>query len=378
MNRISISVNKIVEVLAYYDVIKVYRADSENGTYSEITNINTRIPMIAETLTYYYEDVPGNVTHWYKTSYYHSVNAIESAKSAAMRGSSELERIGYSFRNYSAPPGEWGTIMTPDDLRYTYMWGIDATAKDVAESEMEDEQFQYFIDAATEDFEDYLTIKIKKRIFKTRPANTLIRSQDGVWRQGVDYTDEEDPYDFDPSHWGNYGFIQLRYTPVISIERAVLYSPVRSETLDLLNNGWVRLTKATGQIHLYPTGNLPYGPFIAPSAVWRYFGVRFPQGFEFDYTAGYENSDLVPKGLRDVIGKWACTKALATVGDGLLAGFSSQSVSLDGLSESFSSTQSATSAYFGARILSYQREIKDWLERNRHKFGAIPFSFVGM
>ena len=74
--------------------------------------------------------------------------------------------------------------------------------------------------------------------------------------------------------------------------------------------------------------------------------------------------------------KWASIKALASVGDGLLAGFSSSSISLDGLSESFSSTQSATSAYFGARIKQYQDEIKEWLKTNRYKFSNIPLGFI--
>jgi hypothetical protein len=110
---------------------------------------------------------------------------------------------------------------------------------------------------------------------------------------------------------------------------------------------------------------------------WRIFGGRYPDAFEFDYTTGYKTAEFVPDDLRGVIGKWAVIKALASIGDGLLAGFSSQSVSLDGLSESFSSTQSATSAYFGARIIQYKDEIKQWLKDNRNKYGIIPMSFVG-
>ena len=104
----------------------------------------------------------------------------------------------------------------------------------------------------------------------------------------------------------------------------------------------------------------------------------YPNGFEFDYTTGYESSKFVDRGLRDVVAKWAAIQTLATVGDGLLAGFSSSSISLDGISESFSSTQSATSAFFGARIKQYIDDVDKWLSRNRYKRGAIPISFTGV
>ena len=54
---------------------------------------------------------------------------------------------------------------------------------------------------------------------------------------------------------------------------------------------------------------------------------------------------------------------------GLMSGFSSSSLSMDGVSESFSSTQSATSAYFGARIAVYQKEVQDYISANKFKFG---------
>ena len=147
----------------------------------------------------------------------------------------------------------------------------------------------------------------------------------------------------------------------------------------MVSNGWLRITsRHAGQVQMYPTGGLNFGPYSVYGPLWAYnTGGRYPGALESDHTTGYENSDFVPEGLRSVIGKYATIKALAVVGDGLLAGFSSQSVSLDGLSESFSSTQSATSAYFGARIKQYGDEITQWLEKNRYKFSPPPMSFVG-
>ncbi len=376
MNRLMIDVDNISEVLEHYDVIKVYRATSEEGSYSEITDSSTRIELVLHIHQYYYSDDDGTDSHWYKTSYFNSTTDAEGDLASARLGGSETEKIGFSFGNYTPPPNEWGKILTADDIRYTYMWGIDATASDVAATDFEDEQFDFFVREALADFETLLTVDIRKRVYLTDPASTLNRSK--YWAEGVDYTDIEDPYSFDPHQWQNFGFLPLRHAPVISVERAVLMNQVGGDVIDLLDQGWVRLTARTGQLHFYPTTGQPYGPFHTGLLPWRLFGGRFPQGYEIDYTSGYETAEFVPDSLRSVIGKWSVIKCLQTVGDGLLAGFSSQSVSLDGLSESFSSTQSATSAFFGARIKSYQDEVKVWLQHNRFKYGfGVPISFVG-
>ena len=375
MNRISIDVNNVVQVLLQYDVIKVYRSDSEDGTYTELTDAGTRIPIIPESTSYFYDDLSGTTSHWYKTSYYNSVSIEESERSPAMRGGVSAKKVGYSFDNYSPPPGEWGELLTPDDMRYTYMWGIDATASDIEETNFSDDQYRFFIREALGEFEKFLTIDIRKRVYKCNPAATLKRSK--YWRAGVDYTDEDDTYPYDPIMWQNFGFLQLRHVPVMSIERAVMLNPVRGQMMDMIENKWIRLSKQVGQLHFYPTGGAPYGPFASGVLPWRLFGGRYADAFEIDYTTGYPTAEFVPDDLRGTIGKWAVIKCMSAIGDGLLAGFSSQSVSLDGLSESFSSTQSATSAYFGARIVQFQKEIKEWLDANRMKYGVIPMSFVG-
>jgi len=67
--------------------------------------------------------------------------------------------------------------------------------------------------------------------------------------------------------------------------------------------------------------------------------------------------------------KMAAISLLNVIGDGLMSGFSSSSLSMDGVSESFSSTQSATSAFFGARIAVYQKEVQEYIAQNKYKFG---------
>jgi len=341
MNRLSIVIDNISLVLDCYDKIKMYRADSEEGSYVEITDVDTRIDIIPEQTVYFYRDDDGSSTHWYKTSYFNSVTFAESELSSARLGGTEAEKIGYTFNNYSPPSGEWGKVYTADDMRYTRLFGIDCIGSDVAQSEFTDEQFDQLILEALGDFEDYLTIDIRKRVYKTFHAidrGVLIRGR--LWREGVDFTHEDEPYDFDPQQWSEFGFIQLRHYPVLSLERAVWYSPVKGEIMDMKEVDWLRVYKQFGQIRMFPKGGFTYGPYSVYGPLWTGMGAkRYPGAFEFDYSTGFESSD--------------------------------------GLSESFSSTQSATSAYFGARIKQYSDEIKDWLTRNRYKFAPIPMSFVG-
>jgi hypothetical protein len=238
------------------------------------------------------------------------------------------------------------------------------------------EQSVYAVRSAVNDFEKFLNIDIIRRKYKTKPRPGVDRKVE-IWMDGDEhlYTDEEFPYDFDPDTWLNYGFLQLRHFPVIKVTRFELVGPTESSILDLMS--WARLEKTVGQLHAFPRNQMLYGPFLgAYGTVLLWQMKRYPQGIEVDYETGFESADAVPEDLRDVIGKWAACKMLNIIGDGILPGFSSQSVGLDGLSEGFSSTQSATNAYFGARINQYLKEVSEWLQRNKYKYGGIPLGFV--
>jgi hypothetical protein len=377
MIRITISVSDISFVLNSYDQIKVYYDTDSSGTFStELTGPGTRINMIPEQTEYIFDDPDGTNVRYYKVSYYNSVTMEEGNKGSARQGGTESEKVGWSFGNYKPSPGEWGEVYTPDDMRYTMLWGIDTVAADIAQSEFDDEQFRQIVNEAVSEFEAYLTMDIRRKKYVTNPDSSLEQSR--FWREGVDYTHEEDPYDFDPIQWKNYGFLQLRHWPLLEITRAQWLSPVKGEIMDMVENNWLRPYKQFGQVRMFPQGGFTYGPYSVYGPLWSHNNsAHYPGAFEFDYETGYKTAEFVPDGLRGTIGKYAAIKALAVVGDGLLAGFSSQSVSLDGLSESFSSTQSATSAYFGARIKQYSDEITAWLNKNRYKYSPVPMSFVG-
>jgi len=323
--------------------------------------------------TYYMDKDVGSDSYQYRVRYYANAAYSDYSYSKTTGISAQL-KIGYTFNNYIIPTGEWGVPVTADDIRYTYMFGIDMSAQNG--QNFSNSAFDYYINAALEQFETYLGIVIRRRKILTQPASTL--TQERYWNANVDYTHEDDPYPFDPDIWRDgYGGMRLNFFPVIEITRAELYTETDALLMDLLDQEWIRLDKASGHVSLFPkTGVEALGPFTQGSAFLRSRYTRgYPHGFKFDYEAGWKNSDFIPNDLREVIAQFATIMALNSVGDGLLAGFSSSSISLDGLSESFSSTQSATSSYFGARILSYTKHITEWLKLNKYKYN-MPLAFV--
>lgn len=271
--------------------------------------------------------------------------------------------VGYTFGNYHPAGDEWGLIVTPDDCRYTYLWGTDFKATNG--TYFTDEQIKFFIVEATRYLERELNISIIKTKIKSQ-------AEDRKLVKGTDYDEEESLYDFSYRKIQRYGMIQTRHRPVINIEKCTLINRGGSD-IDLLKDSVIDRKK--GVIKFLKRPFMPGETAKGISTAVSRFGSETFQPHLFyaiDYTAGYKTSDDVPEDLRQIIAKVAAISLLNVIGDGLMSGFSSSSLSMDGISESFSSTQSATSAYFGARIAVYQKEVKEYIEDNRYRFGFLP------
>jgi hypothetical protein len=271
--------------------------------------------------------------------------------------------LGWSFGNYQPPPGQWGEICTPDDLRHTWVWGNDFKATN---GELfSDNQIRYFVDMAVAEMERQLNITIKKvRVRSKAEERGLIK--------GEDYDVEESLYEFKYSKIAKYGKIVTRRRPIIRLNRLNIlsrFNAVRS----LLER--VVIEKTKGVLKLLERPLRPTETIRGIQEAINMYGtetLNMYLFYEIDYDAGFETATDVPLDLRSAISKSAAIGLLNSVGDGLMAGFSSSSLSMDGMSESFSSTQSATSAYFGARIKQYEGELKEFIESTRRKYGYIP------
>ena len=271
--------------------------------------------------------------------------------------------VGWTFENYTVPDGLFGEILTADDLRYSFLWGQQflATNGDV----WTDAQTKTMILWAVSQLEKQLNIDILWRsYYSDDEENEAIEESK--------YVRKESPY---PNRRRTKYNIRSRKRPIRECTRIDLYSPTDDKILSLLQ--WLRLDRRMGNFRIYPKqGKLQ--SFTVNSLPWINIigSYDYRDAYHIDYKTGYGNAELIPEDLRDIIGKIAALKMLNVIGDGLLAGFSSSSLSLDGLSESFSSTQSATSAYYGARIKVYQDEIKEYIDENRNKYGNFRIGSI--
>ena len=275
--------------------------------------------------------------------------------------------IGYTFGNYHVPEGQWGTLVTPDDIRFTYLWGTDFKATNGAS--YTDAQIQFFIDAAVEEIARMLDITItKKKIRYNAVDRKLVK--------GVDYDVDEAVYDFRYSKISRYGVIKTRQRPILKLHKLNLLSRY-ANVKDLKETTVVDKTK--GILKLMERPMRPSDRISGISTAIGIYGnqtINAHLFYAIDYDAGFETSDDVPADLRQTIAKYASVQLLNIIGDGLMSGFSSSSLSMDGLSESFSSTQSATSAYYGARIKEYKDDIDKYVKENRHKFGSMNIGAI--
>jgi len=289
----------------------------------------------------------------------------------------ESTKVGWTFKNYQVPTGTFGEVVTYDDILYTGLYGIPKVALDG--QEIQKEQIQEVVEWAVAEVERWLNIDIRRRKRVCEPSDDLI--QVTSWDENpLHYTDEADPYDFDPATWRNYGYLQLDHYPVINVSKFDLYSYVDSKLIDLMS--WIRLKKQYGQLGAYPKiqtgqgGNQVF-PFIGGQGLYIYNLTQgYPSGIKVDYETGFKSAEFVPQDIRSFVMDFAVINTLAWVGDGLLAGFSSSSVSIDGISESFSSTQSATSAYFGARIQQLTKRMTRSMDKLKRKYSNMPIGFA--
>lgn len=332
--KLKIQVANLTNVLESFDRIQVHRSTSGiDGTYTEITTVDTRIPLAQGTATYLFDDLTGDASYWYKTRYYHSSTGLESSFSDP--------RKGEDFEQNNL-------ILSVQELKDIYLFGLDLT--DDAGNPYPDVMFEWSINFAIDWLEKELDIKLRPTVL----------------------TDQR--YDYYRADYINWVTIRLRDAPVISVEAVKVIWPSNQEIITF-NSEWIRLRADAGQINIIPaagtlsqvvyTAGGAFLPLLASGRDW------IPDLFSIDYTAGFPEGE-VPMDLRELIGKKAAYGPLNVAGDLLGgAGIASASVSIDGLSTSYNTTSSSTSSGYGARLLQYRQEIQEQLKSLRTYYKGI-------
>jgi hypothetical protein len=247
-------------------------------------------------------------------------------------------------------PGE--LILSPSELQDLYFYGIKICSEDG--TSLKEETITQFIAAAQKEIENFLDIKLTKQVI-------------------------DEQRDFVVEDFYKWSYVPTSYPVVYP---CLLEGSYGTQNQISYPSEWLSTKKSNQEkywrrLHLVPNsgGTVTInGPIFTGSA--PYIGLsgaeRIPNYWRCVYVTGF---DYVPKDLLDIVGKLAAVNLFHIAGDLILgAGIASQSLSLDGLSQSISSTASATSAGYGARILGYLKDIEEKLPRIRSYYKGIKMT----
>lgn len=175
--------------------------------------------------------------------------------------------------------------------------------------------------------------------------------------------EEIEEKDYFGSDYQDWGYFQLNNIPVCKVE-SIQVTYLRDqfgqpETALNIPPNWIRLREHDGVIRLVPNNAFPAqlaidaGGSFFPELFRRHSNV--PQLWTIKYKAGFCDG-MVPALINLAIGQLAAIFALNNSADLILGqGIASQSLSLDGLAQSITSTSSAENTNNSAKVKEYYK-----------------------
>ena len=241
--------------------------------------------------------------------------------------------------------------LTSAVLKNVYLKGLGFV--DELGAEYEDEWYEHFLNVAIDRFTEYTNVDVLP----------------------IDHAAEL--HDYYINDYQQYAYLQLYHYPVIKktldpphlIEgNTITQSPYvaavypTGQTVTVFPAEWVRVDIKHGNLQLVPTQGSLSQVILGQGGSYLpilYQGLGYlPQLFQVTYTSGFETG-LVPKTVIDAIAKMATIDLLTVVGDTIRpTGITSQSYSIDGMSQSRGFQNSPEFApVFSGRIAQLQREL---------------------
>jgi hypothetical protein len=221
-------------------------------------------------------------------------------------------------------------VISAVEMLELYFYGISLTDQDgkVISTQM----MEFYLDAATEEIEKELQIKIMPTI--------VMENSDFVY-----------------DDYRSWGYTRWTYPVKEAYALVGFIGDVEQITYPA---EWISIKRSNDHIQfrntfLVPTNGTATTNSIVYSGVSPsigFFGNRsVPNYWTLTYCTGF---DKAPKDILNFIGKMASINLFHILGDIILgAGIASQSIGIDGLSQSISTTSSATNAGYGARVSGY-------------------------
>lgn len=225
-------------------------------------------------------------------------------------------------------------IISPSELKSLYFYGIPIQEKNG--TEMSDVTIETFIKSAQKQVENYLNLKLVKQIVEERLP---------FYRDLFMY----------------YNYIQTTYPARKAFRLQGWLANIKQVEYPI---EWLTTRETSDgetyhrRVHLIPVGSTE-GQVLTFNGLQPYVGMNgrdfIPDYWKIAYSTGF---DKIPNEIITTISKLASIFILHQIGDIILGpGISSFSLGLDGLSQSISSTKSASNSAFGARISSYLKDL---------------------
>lgn len=234
-------------------------------------------------------------------------------------------------------------ILSPSELFTQYFYGINIES--ASGNTLSDIVIRTYLKAAQKEVENYFGIRFLVRL---------------VTEKQTFYKDE---------YYNGFPMISTDFPAKRS--RALIGVLGATEQI-IYPEAWLSARESSeGDIHrnisIVPTGSTAEGSGeVIFTGVTSQVGLRSFRQVPHYWTVQYDTGfDKLPFDLLNLVGMMASIPLLAIAGDLVFSspGLASTSLSIDGLSQSLSSTASATFSAFSARILDYRKSIKETVAR---------------
>ena len=171
---------------------------------------------------------------------------------------------------------------------------------------------------------------------------------------------KDELHDFEGHNiFDSYQYTPLFKRPVRKIN-SMVYKMGNQRILEVPKS-WIQLDSRVGDVTIFPpsTGASYIQPAFGAALPYFMHNSYMPMAISIDYEAGMDKKD-VPHTLLDWIYKYAAITIFEVWGDQIIgAGIASSSISIDGLSQSIGTTQSAMYGGASARILEYRKDLDE-------------------
>lgn len=235
-----------------------------------------------------------------------------------------------------------GLVISVAELWELFLYGIKIQGGEG--SNFSDESMRFYLVAAQREIENYYNLKFIKQLAD----------------QTITY--------YRTDYWQTFPILQTNY-PVR--EPLSMIGMLNKMEQIVYPQGWLfceydtLMGQGKRRISVVPTGSSTRGNAeIILTGITSQVGMQrfnmIPDYWRIQYITGWD-TDQMPMDLINVVGMVASFGPLGIAGDLILgsAGIASQSLSIDGLSQSISTTASATNAGYGARLIQYEKQIKE-------------------